>query len=122
MHFFFAVETDSTIAYAIAKLMTKKPTDDPVEQPRDPNDPMPRETRWTNQILIQKAYLEVTAVFRSDNAPPAPDETGSDHFVTEFKYGITRGNMMLTLLRGKIYLIHQSYFMSLLHIFKFKIT
>jgi hypothetical protein len=113
MCIFVAVVTDSTISDVIAKLMNKKSTHDPVEQPINRSDLIPRETRWTNQIQIEKAYLEVTAVFKSDDAPPAPDLTGNNHFVTEFKYGITRGKMMLTLLRGKIYLIHQSYFMSL---------
>jgi hypothetical protein len=39
---FVVVVTDSTIAYAVATLKSKKPTDDPVEQPRNPNDPIPR--------------------------------------------------------------------------------
>ena len=94
---------DSKIPYAIAKLQSRRPTDDPVEQPRNPNDPIPRETRWTNKILIEKAYLEVTAVFRSDDRPPAPDYTGRDHFVTDFRYGISRGEMRLNFHRGKIY-------------------
>jgi hypothetical protein len=59
-----------------------------VEQPRNPNDPIPRDTRWTNQILIEKASLKVEAVFKSNDTCPKPDETGRDHFVTEFKYGI----------------------------------
>ena len=99
---------DSKIPYAIAKLQSRRPTDDPVEQPRDPHDPIPRETRWTNQILIEKAYLEVTAVFRSDDRPPAPDNTGRDHFVTYFRYGISRGEMRLNFHRGKIYKLCQS--------------
>jgi hypothetical protein len=64
---FVVVVTDSTIAYAVATLKSKKPTDDPVEQPRNPNDPIPRDTRWTNQILIEKASLKVEAVFKSMN-------------------------------------------------------
>ena len=98
---FVVVVTDSTIAYAVAILKSKKPTDDPVEQPRNPNDPIPRDTRWTNQILIEKASLRVDAVFKSNDTCPKPDEVGRDHFVTEFKYGIGRGEMKLTLLRGK---------------------
>ena len=100
---FVVVVTDSTISYAVATLKSKKPTDDPVEQPRNPNDPVPRDTRWTNQILIEKASLKVVAVFKSNDTCPKPDETGRDHFVTEFKYGIGHGKMRLTLLRGKIF-------------------
>jgi hypothetical protein len=38
---------------------------------------------------------------KSNDTCPKPDKTGRDHFVTEFKYGIGRGEMRLTLLRGK---------------------
>ena len=100
---FVVVVTDSTISYAAATLKSKKPTDDPVEQPRNPNDPIPRDIRWTNQVLIEKASLIVEAVFKSNDTCPRPDELGRNHFVTEFKYGIGRGEMRLTLLRGKIF-------------------
>ena len=72
-----------------------------MQQPSNPNDHMQRDTRWTNQILIEKASLKVEAVFKSNDTCPNPDETGRNHFVTEFKYGIGRGEMRLTLLRGK---------------------
>ncbi|CAG2200973.1 unnamed protein product [Mytilus edulis] len=90
---------NSTISYAIASLKGPKDTSDPVETPKDPNDPIPRETTWTNQNLIKKAYLKVTAVFKSSEAPPAPDLTGRNHFITEFSYGITRGELRLNLIR-----------------------
>jgi hypothetical protein len=51
--------TDSTISDVIAKLMTKKPTHDPVEQPINRSDLIPRETRWTNQIQIEKATSDI---------------------------------------------------------------
>lgn len=99
--YYFLVIKNSTISYAIASLKGPKDTSDPVETPKDPNDPIPRETTWTNQKLIKKAYLKVTAVFKSSEAPPAPDPTGRNHFVTEFNYGITRGELRLNLIRGK---------------------
>ncbi|CAG2190381.1 unnamed protein product [Mytilus edulis] len=91
---------NSTISYATAKLNSPKPSDDPVETPIDPNDPIPRETKWTNHIMINTAYLEVTAVFKVDATQPAPDPNGRNHFVTEFKYGVLAGQMKLTLVRG----------------------
>lgn len=80
---------------------SSNPSDDPVETPIDPNDPIPRETKWTNHIMINRAYLEVTAVFKVNDTPPAPDQTGRNHFITEFKYGVLAGTMKLTLVRGR---------------------
>lgn len=71
-----------------------------METPIDPNDPIPRETKWTNHKMINRAYLEVTAVFKVNDKPPAPDQTGRNNFITEFKYGILAGKMKLTLVRG----------------------
>lgn len=51
--------------------------------------------------MINRAYLEVTAVFKVNDTPPAPDQTGRNHFITEFKYGVLAGKMKLTLVRGR---------------------
>lgn len=50
--------------------------------------------------MITTAYLEVAAVFKVNATPPAPDQNGRNHFVTEFKYGVLAGQMKLTLVRG----------------------
>lgn len=71
-----------------------------METPIDPNNPIPRETKWTNHIMINRAYLGVTAVFKVNSVPPAPDQTGRNHYITDFKYGVHAGRMKLALLRG----------------------
>ncbi|CAG2190382.1 unnamed protein product [Mytilus edulis] len=93
------ITKDSDIKFALAKFLTANPTDDPVETPEDPNDPIPRETKWTNQVTINHAVLNVTAIFRVNNSAYPPSETGREHFVTGFKYGINNGVLKLTLER-----------------------
>ncbi|CAC5394622.1 unnamed protein product [Mytilus coruscus] len=93
------ITKDSDIKFAMAKFLSANPTDDPVETPEDPNDPIPRETKWTNQITISHAVLNVTAMFRVNNSAHPPSVTGREHFVTGFKYGINNGVLKLTLER-----------------------
>ncbi|CAC5400287.1 unnamed protein product [Mytilus coruscus] len=81
----------------MAKFLSANPTDDPVETPEDPNDPIPRETKWTNQVTINHAVLNVTAIFRVNNSAHPPSVTGRELFVTGFKYGINNGVLKLTL-------------------------
>lgn len=97
----FLVLKDSTILYAIAKLNSSIPGRNAIETPIDPNDPIPRVTKWTNQLMIDRAYLEVNAVFKVNSVPTAPDQTGRNHYITDFKYGVLGGRIKLAIIRGK---------------------
>lgn len=96
----FLVTRDSSIVYAIAKLNSSQPGRNFIETPIDPNDPIPRAKKWTNHLLINRAYLEVIAVFKVHDTPPAPDQNGRNHFITDFRYGVLAGQMKLALIRG----------------------
>ncbi|CAC5387116.1 unnamed protein product [Mytilus coruscus] len=94
------ITRDTAIAFASIKLRGANPTDDPVETPDDPNDPIPRDTKWTKNVLINQAMLQVTANFKVNMTANPPSKTGDKHFITDFKYGITKGIMKLALIRG----------------------
>jgi len=90
-----------TITYNEAKLKSKN--GDVISFPPDPSKTYtpPEDVVWTNNLEIAYATGNFKAKYEtSTGAIPAPDATGENHFVTDFRTGIIGGRMSFTLIRG----------------------
>lgn len=69
--------------------------------PSDPNTASPQPTIWTNNVIWHEADTKWDAKYTLTETPPAPDPSGVNHYVTDFKYGIVHATTKLVLERSK---------------------
>nr|XP_034301655.1 uncharacterized protein LOC105322112 [Crassostrea gigas] len=68
--------------------------------PSDPNTASPQPTIWTNNVIWHEADTKWDAKYTLTETPPAPDPSGVNHYVTDFKYGIVHATTKLVLERN----------------------
>ena len=99
--FYLTVTEETSILYAEIKL--HNPSNEIITTPSDPNDPGPQPIRFTNKDNLNAAEIEMRAKFVTSGTPP--DLTNiTDHYITEFKYGIVYGEMKFEYIKSKTFL------------------